>query len=298
MTVGKFKQTNNDVEMVGDEQQSSLSSSVRERRSRESHCKSSTSSHIRSRGRSQPKRSQLSSALVDEDGVVCPITPSTAPKFVTSSSSNSLPTLSTRESSSVSTTTSSPDLVVLLNKDSKYKACPNITLQRHLNESIKVSSTTTMDINNKSKSDLGSSELTLLTSNVQGKGVTRSSEKDERGGTFLPTFGADGGWKIEEGGKDEEENEMDKQATAEYKENELKEGKGVMLCMPVTEVSYFRYFISLVVHMICSLTHDLSSLLSPGTRYSSSLSHHHMVMINQQVKRNKKKTNLRFVHVA
>ena len=103
---------------AGSGQQSSLSSGRRERRSHESHCKSSTSStssHVRSRGKSQPKRSQSSSALVDEDGVVCPITPSTTPKF---HRRNSLPTLSTRESSSAPST-SSPDLVV--NKEQKYK---------------------------------------------------------------------------------------------------------------------------------------------------------------------------------
>ena len=93
---------------AGSGQQSSFSSGRRERRSHESH-------HIRSRGRSQPKRSQSSLALVDEDGVVCPITPSTTPKF---HRRNSLPTLSTRESSSAPST-SSPDLVV--NKEQKYK---------------------------------------------------------------------------------------------------------------------------------------------------------------------------------
>jgi len=245
MADGKHNtQTNVGVEnkKVGDEQQSSLSSSVRERRSRESHSKSLTSTSHWHRRHVSSSLDRESSALVDEDGVVCPITPSISPKFVTSSSSNSLPTLSTRESSSVSTSTGDK-VVGLSNKDLKYKACPNIC--NHLNESIKVSSTTTMDINNKSKSDLGSSELTLLTSNVQGKGVTRSSEKDERGGTFLPTFGADGGWKIEEGGKDEDQcKDEGKRGAA----SDSKEGKGIMLCMPVTEVSYFRYFFSLLVH--------------------------------------------------
>ena len=249
---------------AGGGQQSSLSSSVRERRSRESH-------HIRSRGRSQPKRSQSISALVDEDGVVCPITPSISPKFVLSSSSNSLPTLSTRESSSVSTSTGDK-VVGLSNKDLKYKASPNNTLQRHLNESINVSSTTTMDMdinnksddsNQKSKSDLGSSELTLLTSNVQGKGVTRSSEKDKRRGgtTFLPTLGAEDKETRRSPFEDQCKDEGERGAAGDRKE-----GKGLMLCMPVTEVSYFRYSISLLVHMICSLTLSFFFyfLLEPG----------------------------------
>jgi len=268
MADGKYNtQTNDGVEnkKVGDEQQSSLSSSVRERRSRESHSKSLTStssSHVRSRGRSQPKpkRSQSISALVDEDGVVCPIEPQRRRSrsnnnngrvrfYPTTSStipnSNSLPTLSTRGSSSASTISS----LGLLNQDSKYKVCPNIT-QRHLNESIMVSSTATMDMginnksddsNQKSKSDLGSSELTLLTSNVQGKGVTRSSEKDKGGGTgtFLPTLGVEDKETRRSPCEDQCKDEGKRGAASDWKE-----GKGIMLCMPVTEVSYFRYFIS------------------------------------------------------
>jgi len=266
---------NDDVEKkkagAGGGQQSSLSSSVRERRSRESHSKSLTSTSHWHRRHVSSSLDRESSALVDEDGVVCPITPSISPKFVTSSSSNSLPTLSTRESSSVSTSTGDK-VVGLSNKDSKYKACPNITLQRHLNESIKVSSTTTMDMDiiyksdnsNKKRSDLGSSELTLLTSNVQGKGVTRSSEKDERRGgtTFLPTLGAEDKDTRRSPFEDQCKDEGERAAASDWKE-----GKGIMLCMPVTEVSYFRYSISLLLHMICSLNKYslFYYLLEPGT---------------------------------
>ena len=90
----------------------------------------------------------------------------------------------------------------------------------------------------------------------------------------VPTFGADEGWKAEEEDKDtrsslfkeckDEENELDvfvvpfPPKDGQDKENELNEGKGIMLCMPVTEVSHFFHSISLLVHMICSLTQILS----------------------------------------
>jgi len=140
-------------------------------------------------------------------------------------------------------------------------------MQRQLNESINVS--TNMDIND--KSDLGSSELTVLISNCQGKRVTRSSGKDKNGKDDT-SYGADGGWKIEEEikytrrspfeDKDEEEEEEEEEEAAsdckEEEENEMngflsKEGKGIMLCMPVTEVShlpYVRYLFTCAHYML------------------------------------------------
>jgi len=93
----------------------------------------------------------------------------------------------------------------------------------------------------------------------------------------VPTFGTDEEWKVEDKDtrsslfkeckdeeeegtaaaaaasncKEEEENELDVYVVPfppkdeQARENELNEGKGIMLCMPVTEVScYFRYPIS------------------------------------------------------
>jgi len=300
----------------GDEKQSSSSSRRSSSRGRDR--------ESRSRGRSQPRTK--SSALDEETKLrrsrsnsrvrFCPPTfegennsdLSTTlevlkpTKLVKSSSTNSLPTLSTASSTQPSPSASP---VSLLNKDPKYKVCP-ATMQRQLYEGMRVSTMSMdIDISDKSddswreRSDLSSSSKSLLGGGGGRQQVVEKkaddTDKIERPRSYnsffyemmdVPTFGTDEE-KVKEEDKDtrrslfKECKDEEEKGTAsnckEEKDNELdvyvvpfppkdeqetgqNEGKGIMLCMPVTEVScYFPYYnISLLVHMICSLIQILS----------------------------------------
>ena len=164
----------------------------------------------------------------------------------------------------------------------------------------------------KSKSDLSSSSKNLMGGGggqdkvVEGKADDTDKGIERRPRSYnsfftemfdVPTFGTEDGWEVEEEDKDtrrslfkeckDEENKLDvfivpfPPKDGQDKENELNEGKGIMLCMPVTEVRLLLPILYLFTcaHDMFTNTNTLSLLYCLFfTRCSSnSLSHHHMM---------------------